>query len=341
MRVIVLYDDIGDSAGEDEQDTLDQAQAVYDGLCGLGYDVELLRFDGDIRTLESTIEKKRPDLVFNLIETKRGEGFSISTVPTLLDCLRVRYTGCPSEALWITQNKLVAKKIMHLKRILTPPWMSPRRMRNGAKTDGLPSESFGGAPYIIKSVWEHASIGLDDSSVVYPDDEEELMSLLSRRNEKGPAVYFAERYIDGREFNLSLLQADGEVLVLPPAEMLFDGTDGSRPRILSYRAKWEKETSEYRGARRTFSFVDGERPLLGELKKIAVRLWECFELNGYARIDFRVEGTKPFVLEINANPCIAHDSGFTAAAARAGIGYGEMLGCIVRHPVFFSRGILK
>ncbi|MBN2323309.1 MAG: ATP-grasp domain-containing protein [Spirochaetes bacterium] len=335
MRVIVLYDDIGDSAGEDEQDTLDQAQAVYDGLCGLGYDVELLRFDGHIQTLESTIEKKRPDLVFNLIETRSGEGFSIGVVPTLLDCLRVRYTGCPSEALWITQNKLVAKRLMRLARIPTPSWISPRRMTNGAKTDGLPSELFGGATYIIKSVWEHASIGLDDRSVVYPDDEKGLMSLLSRKNEKGPAVYFAERYIDGREFNLSLLQADGEVLVLPPAEMQFSKTDGKRPRILSYRAKWEKGTSEYQTAERTFAFGDVDRPLLEEMKNIAVRLWRCFGLNGYARVDFRVEGTRPFVLEINANPCIALDSGFTAAAEKAGIGYGEMIRHIVRHPVFF------
>ena len=50
-----------------------------------------------------------------------------------------------------------------------------------------------------------------------------------------------------------------------------------------------------------------------------------FGLGGYARVDFRVDKEgNPWVLEINANPCISPDSGFVAAADRAGIDYSEI-----------------
>jgi D-alanine-D-alanine ligase len=57
-------------------------------------------------------------------------------------------------------------------------------------------------------------------------------------------------------------------------------------------------------------------------------------LNGYARVDFRVDREgRPFVLEINANPCIAPDSGFIAAAVKSGMSFPDVVGRIVESPV--------
>ena len=36
-----------------------------------------------------------------------------------------------------------------------------------------------------------------------------------------------------------------------------------------------------------------------------------------------------FVLEINANPCLAPDAGFAAALAQAGIGFDEAIGWLI------------
>ena len=60
--------------------------------------------------------------------------------------------------------------------------------------------------------------------------------------------------------------------------------------------------------------------MLQELKAIATGCWELFDLRGYARVDFRVDCVgKPWVLEVNVNPCLSPDAGFAAAALQAGL----------------------
>ena len=55
-------------------------------------------------------------------------------------------------------------------------------------------------------------------------------------------------------------------------------------------------------------FVREDDALLNELRDISEKCWKHFNLRGYARIDFRVDKQgKPWVLEINANPCINPD----------------------------------
>ena len=60
------------------------------------------------------------------------------------------------------------------------------------------------------------------------------------------------------------------------------------------------------------------------------RCWQLFALDGYARVDFRVDGSGMlYVLEINANPCLSPDAGFAAALEQAGIGFGEAIGWLM------------
>jgi D-alanine-D-alanine ligase len=81
---------------------------------------------------------------------------------------------------------------------------------------------------------------------------------------------------------------------------------------------------------RRFDFPDGDQPLLEELKSLSLRAWNLFGLSGYARVDFRVDRSgKPWVLEINANPCISPDAGFVAAAEKAGMTYTQIIKAIV------------
>ncbi len=180
----------------------------------------------------------------------------------------------------------------------------------------------------MKSVWEHASIGIDDSSVV--EDARKVAAVARKRQRRFGGEWFAERFIDGREFNLSLLGGSDGVELLPPAEMLFvDYPEGKR-RIVDYAAKWHAGSFEFCNTVRRFAFDEADRPLLARLEDMAKTCWRLFGLRGYARVDCRVDAEdKPWVLEINVNPCLSPDAGFAAAAARRGLDLAAVLRRII------------
>jgi D-alanine-D-alanine ligase len=62
------------------------------------------------------------------------------------------------------------------------------------------------------------------------------------------------------------------------------------------------------------------------MSEISLRCWKIFDMQGYIRVDFRVDDqNRPWVLEVNANPCLSPDAGFAAACHRGGIEYKDMI----------------
>lgn len=66
------------------------------------------------------------------------------------------------------------------------------------------------------------------------------------------------------------------------------------------------------------------------MTRLALACWRLFRLRGWARVDFRVDADgHPFILEVNANPCLSPDAGYAAALERAGIPFADAVGRIV------------
>jgi len=173
--------------------------------------------------------------------------------------------------------------------------------------------------WIVKSVWEHASIGLGDASILRKATAAEVA-------ERIPAGSFAERFVDGREFNLAVLAGPHGPEVLPPAEIAFVDFPSDKPKIVSYPAKWDEASFEYTHTVRRFADPAVDGALLAELNALARRCWAAFDLGGYARVDFRVDACgRPWILEVNTNPCLSPDSGFAAALEKADIPYADAM----------------
>lgn len=317
MKAVVLHGEVPEGAGRDEQDTLVQAGHVSRALADLGYECDPFAVSADFSRLIDYLNVRQPDFAFNLVESIRGQGRLIHMAPSILDYLKISYTGSRTEAVFMTSQKVLAKKILKLEGLDTPAWIAADEPASAPFTPGL---------YMIKSLWEHASVGLDDDAIVSVRSKEELHRIMQARRSSLGGDCFAEAFISGREFNLSLLAGPEGPEVLPPAEIRFDGYPPGKYRVVGYRAKWEEDSFEYRHTPRTFEFTDEDAPLLRQLTDLAVKCWQIFDLRGYARVDFRVdEAGRPWILEINTNPCLSPDAGFHSAADRARMKFSRVI----------------
>ncbi len=321
VRVVILHDAVGNESRPDELDALEQARFVADALHGLGHDTTTLSADLDLELLMARLRSDQTELVFNLVESLAGYGRLFHVVPALLEANGIAFTGNGSSACLLTTNKVLAKIWLHQWGIPTPPWRS----------DDAPAPCGIVPPCgcIIKPTWEDASVGIEDDAVIHVQSEGDLQEAVKNASRNLGDV-FAEQFVEGREINVSLL-ADGEgIEVLPVAEIEFLNFPAAKPRIVGYRAKWDEAAFEYAATPRKFEFSESDAPLLDQIRDIAVRCWRIFGLRGYARVDFRVdEGGHPWVLEVNANPCLSADAGFMAAAQRCGLSARDIVNRII------------
>jgi D-alanine-D-alanine ligase len=320
-KIVILHSDVSPDATEDELDCLQQAQAISQALRHLHHKPILLPFGLDLNQTIIKLKSLKPLAVFNIVETLASKGSLIYFAPAILDTLQIPYTGCDTKAVFQTSNKPLAKKIMRDAGIATPDWI---------EQEGFGSQKDNAKTYLIKSSWEHASIGLDEASLINHANKAKILKEMNRRKEKLGGSCYAEAYIDGREFNVALISGKNGVQVLPIAEMLFQDYAPNKLKIVDYKAKWDTDSFEYNNTIRKFDFPRKDANLISALREIALRCWHLFSLRGYARVDFRVDNYgKPWVLEINSNPCLSPDAGFAAALSRAKIKYHEAIGWII------------
>ncbi|MCB9891988.1 MAG: D-alanine--D-alanine ligase [Planctomycetes bacterium] len=320
MRILLLTDDVRDTSRPDVLDALDQSRTVREALVRLGHEVQEGAVSSNWDDLRRLLDHARPDLVFNLVESFLGHGRLIALVPEFLEAMGIPYTGSPASVLRFTSDKLAVKRLLVERGLPTPA-----HVEHGVRTTG-----FAPSTYIVKSVWEHASLGIDDDSVFFAAEPTLVEAAMEQRRGGLGGEAFAERYVPGREFNLSLLAGRFGPRVLPPAEIRFVGFTNGKPRIVGYRAKWDPTSFEYHRTPRSFDFEGSDRPLLARLSDLARQVWRVCSLRGFARVDFRVDDDgEPWILEVNANPCLADDAGFQAAVHQAGFSFDQAIEAIL------------
>lgn len=317
-HVLILHPDIAPDAPPEDLDTLVQVEAIEAALKARRFLVTKSAFTRDPDALAAVIRKRDADVVFNLVESVDGSGRESAIVPDMLDAVGIPYTGAGSIELAATCDKPLTKRMLRDAGLPTPDWAEP------PDWEGLDER----APYIVKSAIEDASVGLDDDSVVTGAHKVRARAEACETQHGGR--WFAEAYVHGREFNVAVLQQGDGPQILPLAEMTFQEWQPGRVRIVGYRAKWDDGSFDSTRTVRAFGLEASEPALAQELRDLARRTWNLLGINGYARIDFRVdEKGRPTILEINPNPCLSPDAGFAAAAERAGLSYDMLMAHIV------------
>jgi D-alanine-D-alanine ligase len=318
VRVLVLHSDIESFAPPDEQDTLVTAKAVAGALREGGHQAWEAAFVPEPSAMTSVLERAQADVVFNLVESVHGDGLLSCLAPAVLEKLAVRYTGAGAACIAISADKILTKRVLRAAGLPTADWAE------SPGWDGLVSN----ARYIVKSVTEDASLGLDDGAVV---DGADVAARAKVSRDRHGGRWFAEAYLEGREFNVAILEEECRIRILPIPEMRFEAWDKVRPRIVGYTAKWDEASDDARNTVRAFGIEDEEPALARALNELARKTWNLLGMRGYARADFRIDANgDPMILEVNPNPCLEPQAGFAAAAARSGISYPDLVAQIVR-----------
>ncbi len=301
----------------DEADTIVQAETVSRMLGRLGWTSEIVAVGLDLAVLDR-LRRRRPDMVFNLVEALDGDGRLAHVVPAALEHLGIPFTGSSARAIFATTDKPLSKTLLRGAGLPTPDWSaSGYRRELGADCHRV----------IVKSVCEDASIGIDARSVV---PSSRASAEIAHRSRRFGGAWFAEAFIDGREFNVGVLDGENGPEVLPIAEIRFVDYPADRPKIVDYEAKWLEGSFAFDHTPRSFEFAADDEPLLEDLRRLALAAVELFGVTGYGRVDFRVDAAgRPWILEVNANPCLAPDAGFAAAAAQADLSLADIVGRIV------------
>jgi D-alanine-D-alanine ligase len=343
MRVAFLYNRAAEDPAQFAEDDDPKRSPVVAALGALGHDVVPIACTLDLRFAQQELLRIAPDVAFNRVESLGGSDAIAIAVAVLLDALHIPYTGCHTEALAAAVSKTAVKQRMLVAGLPTPEWIELDNASHAADCE-MPTKASRDVPapawntaakisdapstWILKSIYEHASFEINDDAIFRAASIDDVCERIRHRSEQTGKPFFAERYIDGREFNLSL--AGEAPVMLPPAEIDFSAFPAAKPRIVGFGAKWASESFEFQNTPRRFDFPTADRPLIEELKSLATRCWRLFRLRGYARIDFRVDADgQPWILEVNTNPCIAPTSGFAAALEQAGMTYEQGIRQIV------------
>jgi D-alanine-D-alanine ligase len=314
MKILVLHSDVPGDAPPEDQDTLIAADAVAVALHGRGHKVTQAAFRE--QSLAGLLARDKPDIVFNMVEGVDGKGLLASIAPRMLEEMGMPFTGAPAKPMDVTFDKPLTKRLLREAGLVTPDWAVPPDWH------GLD-----GRAWIVKAALEDGSIGLDDGCIVTGP---EVPARAAASQVRFGGRWFAEEYVEGREFNIALLGSASNMRIMPMAEMTFADWPPDKPRIVGYGAKWDEGSDGYRQTVRRFGVERDEPRLAAKLKSDCERVWSLFGLTGFVRVDFRVRGGEPLILEINVNPGITPDAGFPAAAAEAGMSYDELIEEIVR-----------
>jgi D-alanine-D-alanine ligase len=323
ITVLTYLDD-----GEHSKEYDPVVSQVARTLRKLGHRVSLLGVHGDVKRLIAGLARRKPDLVFNLMEMFGENVFGDIPVTGLLELLGVCYTGSGPGELYLSQDKGLTKKLLAFEDILYP------RFAVFSRDTAFETGGNLRMPLFVKPLRSDASLGIGGKSLV--QDWTALMERVNAIRKELDDAALAEEFIDGREFYVGVI-GNSQPKALPPVEIDFTGFPEDVPRIMDSKAKWDERSKEYKGTRSVLAQLPDE--LRARLQKVAVDAYRALRVRDYGRVDIRLTDTgEIYVLEVNASCYLERNSEFAMAAGAAGMDYARLIERIVDLAVARRRG---
>ena len=289
--------------------SLRSGEAIAKALREKGYEViELDPADySDFYSLISKLRTEKISMVFIGLHGGTGENGELQAALSLAG---FKYTGSGPKACTLTMDKYVSKLMALDEGIPAPEYILMREDLLNDYQDPIDFSAIEaklGLPIIVKPNDSGSSVGISIVEKLFELKEAVKLALTYSDS------VLLEQYIPGKELTATVL--DGKALPLIEIRPLNGWYD--------FNNKYSKGHSEY------LCPAPVEESVSQLIQLYAERLWKVLGLKGYARIDFRYDGNKPYFLEVNTLPGMT-DLSLTPMAAKAvGINFPELVDKIV------------
>jgi D-alanine-D-alanine ligase len=299
---------------ENEEKFDEVVEQVAIALRDLGHQVSVLGVHADLRKLYVHLLRKKPDLVFNLMEEFDQNMQGDVGIAGLLDLISMPHTGGGAGEYYLQQDKGITKRMLAYDGIQYPKYVVYHPgdpLEKGAKLK---------FPLFVKPLRGDASLGIELKSLV--QDQRELKRRVDTIHEKFNDSALAEEYIEGREFYVGVM-GNRHLVALPAIEMDFSGLPPGEPRFLDRKAKFARRSLRYKGTKSVLAQIPVE--LQARLQKVALAAYKAVFVRDYGRVDLRLtDDGEIYVIEVNASCYLEKESEFAMAAQAAGIQYPEL-----------------
>ncbi|MDD4972656.1 MAG: ATP-grasp domain-containing protein [Paludibacter sp.] len=326
IAVLLLYDLDPTWATKDQEEVIRITSQLGKAIVKAGYRMTLVPItNGDIDSVLSNFDPLK-HIVFNWCENIPGIKNSEWLVAHHLERRGFTFTGASTSSMTLAQDKCRIKKLLYESGIPTPLWQKFN------KDTAITWEHY---PAIVKLSRGHCSEGIDRNSVC--TTETELRNRIRYVTEKYQQPAIVEGFIDGRELHISLW-GNGNIEILPPAEMEFSLLNDLHDRLCTYESKFVLDSEQNQKIRTILPALlsEHERRYVERICRSAYRISGCRD---YARIDVRMKNGLMYVLDVNPNPDISQDTSTVMSANLKGHTYKDFGDHIIRlaahrHPVW-------
>jgi D-alanine-D-alanine ligase len=280
---------------------------VEDALERLGHDVVAIDVGVD---LVERLRAEAPDAAFVALHGRDGED---GTVQELLELLDIPYTGSGVSACIRCMDKVLAKHAMRDAGIPTPDFyaFNETAFRELGAAGALPEiEERLEFPIVVKPAAQGSALGIKFART--PDDVPTALVAAFSYDRK----VLLERYVEGRDLAVSVLDLEAGPTALPVVEAVPRGED-----FYDFEARYEIGGSEFACP------ADLPEEVAERARGLALAVYRLLGCAGFARVDLMLErsGGELLVLEANSVPGLTETSLLPQAADAAGVGFDEVV----------------
>ena len=105
----------------DKTTPMEEYEYVAKKLMTVGFNAYTLNIKDNLELMLKNLKEEKPDVIFNFVEIYKDNPRFEMNIVGLYELMGIPYTGAPSMGLANCQNKILAKRLLRLRRVLEFP----------------------------------------------------------------------------------------------------------------------------------------------------------------------------------------------------------------------------